>query len=125
MTLSQRLPWLLLALVGWSLMTGGGGANTTTDKPTAATYVYEKDDTAIPSEVKVAIDKLNRRDDFVASLFEDDTVNGEGQVPAQFALALDAAKKAGEPALVVQAGDKVVRVVKAPMTEAAVLEAVP
>jgi hypothetical protein len=94
MTLSQRLPWLLLALVGWSLMTGGGGANTTTDKPTAATYVYEKDDTAIPSEVKVAIDKLNRRDDFVASLFEDDTVNGEGQVPAQFAFVSD-----GEAAL--------------------------
>ena len=88
------------------------------------TYVYEKDDTAIPSGVSVALDKLNRRG-IMASVFEDDTVNGEGQTPAQYRVALKAAKDVGLPVAIAQAGDRVVKAVKNPREEKDVLEIAP
>jgi len=90
---------------------------------TQATYVYEKDDTAVPGAVQFALNRLNRERKIVATLFEDDTTDGMGEVPDQYKVALKAAQDAGLPALVVQAGDKVVRVVKDPKTEAEVMEA--
>lgn len=96
-----------------------------TTKATAATYVYEKDDTAIPVGVSTGLNRLNREKGIRATLFEDDTVDGDGDVPDQYKAALDAAVKAGLPAFVVQSGDKVLTVVKAPTTETQLLEAVP
>jgi hypothetical protein len=93
-------------------------------KADAATYVYEKDQTAIPSPVLAALDKLNRRG-VRATTFDDDTVDGAGQTPDQYKAPLKAATEAGLPALVVTAGEQVLRTVKDPRTEAAVLEAVP
>lgn len=101
-------------------------ARPTVEAPaTAAVYVYEKDSHAIPAGVTVGLDRLNRERKVVANLVEADTTNGGGDVPAQFRAALDAARKAGLPALVVLSGSTVVRVVPAPPTEAAVMEAVP
>lgn len=91
---------------------------------TAATYVYEKDDTAVPTGVVTGINRLNRERNIIATLFEEDTRDGDGDVPDQYAVALAAATQAGLPAFIVQAGDKVLLVVKAPVTEAQVLEAV-
>lgn len=91
---------------------------------TSATYVYEKDDTAIPVGVSTALNRLNRERNIRATLFEDDTVDGDGDVPDQYKVALQAAVQAGLPAFVVQAGDKVLTVVKAPATEQQILEAV-
>jgi len=54
-----------------------------------------------------------------------DTVDGDGEVPDQYKVAAAAAKEAGMPALVVVAGDKALRVVKDPETQAEVMEAVP
>jgi hypothetical protein len=93
-------------------------------KATAATYVYEKDDTAIPVGVSTGLNRLNREKNIRATLFEDDTVDGDGDVPDQYKVALEAAIKAGLPAFVVQAGDTVLTVVKSPTTEAQLLEAV-
>lgn len=90
-------------------------------KPTAVTYVWEKDNGGIPSGVLVALDKLNRQG-IVATSFEQDTTDGTGETPEQYKLALSEAKKTGLPALVVMAGANVVRVVKV-TTEAEVLEA--
>lgn len=90
-------------------------------KPTMATYVYEKDNGTPPSSVAAGLDKLNRQG-ILATAFEEDTKDGNGNTPAQYVIALAEAKKAGLPALVVQAGDKVLRVVKV-STEAEVLEA--
>lgn len=97
----------------------------TVSTATAAVYVYEKDLHAVPAGVTVGLDRLNRERKVVANLVEADTTNGGGDVPAQFRAALDAARKAGLPALVVLSGSTVVRVVPAPATEAAVMEAVP
>jgi hypothetical protein len=96
-------------------------------KPTTAThatYVYEKDVTAVPSPVAAGLNRLNREKKIVATLFEEDTVDGTGQTPEQYVVPLKAAQSAGLPALVVTAGAAVLKVVKAPTTEAAVLEAV-
>ena len=96
-----------------------------TTKVSAAVYVYEKSDTAVPVGVRIAVNRLNREKKITATLFEVDTVDGTGDVPDQYKKPLEAAKKDGLPALVVMAGDSVVRVVKNPATEQAVMEAVP
>lgn len=94
-------------------------------KATSVTYVYEKDDTAIPPPVLAALDKLNREKKILATTFEDDTKDGTGEVPDQYKVPLAAATGAGLPALVVTAGDKVLTVVKSPTTLEQVMEAVP
>jgi len=94
-------------------------------KATAATYVYEKDQHAIPSGVLAGLDKLNRERKIVATVFEQDTRDGAGEVPDQYRVPLAAALKSGLPSLVVTGGDKVIRTVQTPTTEAQVWEAVP
>ena len=55
----------------------------------------------------------------------DDGADGAGDVPQQYAAPLAAAREAGLPALVVTAGETVLKVVKSPTTAAQVMEAVP
>lgn len=119
----QTKKMIFFAVVGlllWQAMQGG--SSPVENKPTAVTYVYEKDETAVPAPVKAAINTLNKQG-IVATLFEDDTVDGTGETPEQYKVPLAAAKEATLPALVVTAGSKVIRVVKNPKTEAEVLEA--
>ena len=92
--------------------------------PTAAIYVYEKDETAVPSAVRSALNRINRERKILATEFEDDTIDDTGSTPAQYAIPLAAARKAGLPALVVMAGSEVLSVTLAPTTEEQVLEAV-
>lgn len=92
--------------------------------PTAAIYVYEKDETAVPSAVRSALNRLNRERKILATEFEDDTIDDTGSTPAQYTIPLAAARKAGLPALVVMAGSEVLSVTLAPTTEEQVLEAV-
>lgn len=92
--------------------------------PTAAIYVYEKDETAVPSAVRSALNRLNRERKILATEFEDDTIDDSGSTPAQYTIPLAAARKAGLPALVVMAGSEVLSVTLAPTTEEQVLEAV-
>lgn len=94
-----------------------------TKTPTAATYIYEKDETAVPAPIQAALNKINLEKKIVATLIDDDIVDGTGQIPEQYKAAIPAARAAGLPALVVMAGKEVLRVVKDP-TEAKVLEAV-
>lgn len=95
------------------------------NKVTRVTYVFEKDQNNPPRQVSFALTRLNADSSrsVVATEFEEDTVDGTGQVPDQYKIALDAARTAGLPALVVQAGNTVLRVVKNPTTEQQVLEA--
>jgi hypothetical protein len=88
-----------------------------------ATYIYEKDTHIAPRPVVEALQKLNEQG-IVATQFEQDTTTGTGQVPAQYTKSLAAAREAGLPALVIEAGGNVVRVVKNPTTLEAVMEAV-
>lgn len=85
------------------------------------TYVFEKDTTLIPRPVSLALRKLNDSG-ILATEFEQDTVTGLGQTPRQYSIALKAAKSAGLPALVFQAGDQVTAVVRNPKTERDVME---
>jgi hypothetical protein len=83
-------------------------------KPTAVVYVYEKDDTAVPVGVTVGLDRLNRERGVVATLLEDDSTNGDGDVPGQYVPALEAARREGLPAIVVLSGSTVLSTTKAP-----------
>lgn len=75
---------------------------------TAVTYVYEKDNGGVPSGVRVALDKLNRQG-ILATEFEDDTTDGDDDVPLQYQIALNAARAKSlpgelKPSLVVMRG---------------------
>jgi hypothetical protein len=93
-------------------------------KPSATrvTYVYEKDQTAIPPEVAAALNELNLKG-WTASEFEEDTRDGEGQVPDQYVKALTLATEKGLPALVVETPNGEV-VVHNPKTRKDVIDAV-
>lgn len=97
--------------------------NTKVDR---VTYVYEKDQNNVPKPVASALERINRESTglIVASEFEEDTINGIGVTPAQYKIALDAARSAGLPALIVQSGATVVRVLKSPTTEDEVLKSI-
>lgn len=92
---------------------------------TAAVYVFEKDDGPVPGFVTVAVNRLNIERKILATLFEADDENGNREVPAQYRAPLAAAKAAGIPALVVMAGEKVIRVIPKPATEDEIWRAVP
>jgi hypothetical protein len=117
---------VLLGAAWWHL-TGGKLPDVLNPAPTVKAtsihLIYEKDEHNIPSPVLAALNQLNRRG-IVATTFDDDVVDGTGEVPAQYKIALEESRKSGLPVLVVQAGDEVVKVVKNPTTEQAVLEAV-
>jgi hypothetical protein len=90
-----------------------------TTKATAATYVH-KVKTPIPDAVSAGLSKLNDKG-ITATHYAKDTTDGAGEVPDQYKAAAAAATEL--PSLVVQAGDRVLRVVKSPTTEEQVLEA--
>lgn len=93
------------------------------EKVTAAVYVYEKDSSAVPSGVMVGINRLNREKGIVATLFEDDSTDGSGDVPDQYREPLRAAREAGLPSLVMMSGSKVAKVLKSPKTAEEIMEA--
>lgn len=125
---TDKSVWLWLAVVGVLLFVrwqGWDGPPTVvvTTKATAATYTYDDKRHSIPPPVAAAISKLNEQG-IEADLDEVDTNDASGEVPEQFKVSRPAAVAAGLPALVVLAGDKVLKVVPNPTTEAAVMEAV-
>lgn len=105
----------------------------TKKKVAKVTYVYEKDHNAVPRPVSAALQRINREHAglIVASEFEDDTVDGDGDTPDQFKNALRVSRnfgspgQAGVPILVVEAADgTILNTVKAPTTEKQVMEAI-
>lgn len=131
--MNRKFDWLdiaCLVLAAWLLFGGAKGCDfdwpdwlPVTTKATAATYVHDEK-AVIPSGVMAALNELNARG-IIATAFPDDATDNDDQVPDQYKVTLPAAKAAGIPSLVVQAGDRVLRTVKAPTTKAQVLEAVP
>jgi hypothetical protein len=88
------------------------------------TYVWEKDSGPVPRQVSAALQRINaERSGIVASEFEDDTTDGNGEVPDQYKAALAASKTAGVPVLGLQAGPVVVKAWN-PSTEAEIMEAI-
>jgi len=112
---------ILALLVVHAVRNGGGGV--LSSSATAAVYVYEKDDGAIPAGVLTAFDKLNRQN-IRATSFEEDTKDGTGDTPDQYKVPLAAASEKGLPAMAVMGGDHILRVVKNPQSEADVMGAV-
>lgn len=89
------------------------------------TYVYEKDDSPVPSEIHAGINRLKREKKVLASLFEEDTTDADGDVPDQYKVALSEARAAGLPALVAEYADKSRKVLVNPKTEAQVWSLAP
>ena len=112
----------IIAGFGVFLLFSGGGSLPFATKATAATYVHNEK-AVIPAGVSAALNELNASG-IMATAFPDDATDGSDDVPEQYKATLPAAKAVGIPALVVQAGDRVLRTVKAPTTKAQVLEAV-
>lgn len=79
------------------------------------TYVYEKNDNSVPRPVSLEMVKLNDSG-IIATEFEVDAVDGNGEVPEQYKIAREAALASKLPCLVVQSGSRVVRVVDNPQT---------
>ena len=124
--MSKSLDKLAILLIVW-LMLGGKLPDLVSPvvqplKATAATYVFEKNETVVPPPVLAALDQLNSQG-IVATVFEDDTTDGTEEVPEQYKVPLAAAREAGLPALVVTADKVVLRLVKDPRTEKQVMEA--
>jgi hypothetical protein len=119
--------WEIICLViaGFLLFNGKLPGFISPSKATAAVYVYEKNTGGVPPVVQSAIGKLNERENFIATTHEDDATNAQGVIPAQYKNAVPAARAAGLPALVVSAGEKVLRTVTKPTTAAQVIDAVP
>lgn len=91
-------------------------------KTTQVTFVFEKDSSNTPRQVALALQRLNAAG-VLATEFEEDATDGNGEVPDQYKIALEAARKAGLPALVVQSGNVVKRVIQNPTTTEQVMEA--
>lgn len=119
----EFIDWLCIGLLAWLLIGDGAGVSLpfVSPKPTAVTYVHDEK-AALPSGVLAALDELNTKG-LVATAVSDDTTDGEGQVPDQYKATIPAAKAVGIPALVVQAGERVLKTVKSPTTKEQVLEA--
>lgn len=85
-----------------------------TTKATSCVYVYEKDAGPIHPSILAALDKINREKKIPATLFEQDTKDGTGEIPEQYKPALEAAKKVTLPAFVVLSGTTAISTVSAP-----------
>lgn len=101
----------------------GGGVVVPGGSPTAAVYIYEQREHVIPSAVKAGLNAVNRSG-IKATTFDVDTISGTGKTPTQYEKALAAGREAGLPALVVLGGDRILRVVPSPQSEADVTGAV-
>jgi hypothetical protein len=93
----------------------------TLKKPTKATYVYEQRAGSVPSAVLSALNTLNRSG-IVATPVDQHVLGGGDSIPAQYVVAMEEAKKAGIPCLVVEYSTGPPKVVKAPTTAEQVLE---
>jgi len=94
---------------------------TVAKKPTKATYVYEQRQGSVPSAVLSALNTLNRSG-IVATPVDQHVLGGGDSIPAQYVVAMEEAKKAGIPCLVVEYSTGPPKVVKAPTTAEQVLE---
>lgn len=127
--MKQDNSWMwVIVLVGLVLLNGGIDLSSLvpgSQRPTAVTYVYEKDTGGVPGFIGSGLDRLNRLDPpIMATAFEEDTVNSAtATIPTQYKIPREAAIKAGLPALVVQSGERVLKVVKDP--KPADIEALP
>lgn len=133
LTVKVELPlWKVAVLVGlfWSVSGGGlpdwklPGWNLPAfvTKASEATYVWDKSQGGVPPAVMSGLNKLNTERNILATQFEQPD---SGNIPDQYAVAFEAAKKNGLPSLVALAGQRVLKVTKDPRTEEAVLGGVP
>ncbi len=123
MNINQRqvAAGLLLALLLYSSQNQGCTISPPSRNVTQITYVYEKDQGAVPPAVTYALRQVNETTQVAATAFEKDQRDGDGQIPDQYQVALAAATEAGMPCLVVQVGDDVWEIVDNPQAEDDVL----
>lgn len=88
------------------------------DDVDAVIYVYERDQGGIPPGVLAGLKQINAEHPAIMAVpFEDDQTTGDDQVPDRYKVAVDYARTAGLPELVILAGGKVVKTVEATKIE--------
>lgn len=90
-------------------------------KKVSGVYIYEKDQGGVPPEVAASLNVLNAKG-IMATDMEEDTVNGEGETPAQYRDALRLAREVGLPAFVVTDRLGNLRAFRNPKTQEDILE---
>lgn len=122
--MAKRIEGLVYCLLAIALLMRGGFSIGGFATITAATYVYEKDQSGgVPPGVQFALREINQAGKVSAASIEVDVQDSTGSTPPKYKVAVEAAKTAGLPSLVVQAGEKVVKTVSAPSTAEQVMEA--
>ena len=116
---------LIAAALGWHFYGPQiGQPLLPSNKITKAVYVYEKDQGGVPAAVLAGLNRVNReKSPVIATVFEQNSTDGT-ETPEQYKAPLAEAKKAGLPAFVVMAGDKLHKAVKSPKTADEIWEAV-
>jgi len=109
---------LVLAVLLVGRNAGWPGGSVVPGKVDKVTYVFEKNDNSVPRPVQAALRKLNEQG-VEATAIDADVRTGTGEVPGQYRIAL--AEATDLPALVVQAGERVILVVDDPQTESDVM----
>lgn len=127
--MAKRIEGLVYALLLLAILFRGGIGIGVFAEVTQATYVYEKDQSGgVPPGVQFALGEVNKAGKVAAAAIEADVKDSTGNTPKQYQIAVAEAKAKGLPSLVVQAGEKVVKVVtstkEVPLTEKQVMEAV-
>ena len=120
---------IILLIYGAYSMGWLGGGSVIAAPISRVTYIYEKGESGgVPPTVQFVLREINTAGKIAAAAIEVDIKDSTGSTPPQYKIAVDAAKAAGLPQLVVQAGDKVVRIVPdtkdSPLTEQKIREAV-
>lgn len=95
----------------------------TTDKTTMAVVVYESSEQPIAPYAMAARDRIEAAG-IEYRITDKDVETGDGQTPVELKPAIDAAKAAGLPSLVMQAGETVQRVVPFPQDADAIVREV-
>lgn len=121
MSLNRNTAIVLILIL--LVLASQNSTTTPSSKVDRVSYIYEKDDGAVPPPIQYAMRELNKLA-IIATVFEIDSTTGLDAVPTQDAIAVAAARNAGLPCLIIQQGQTVVKIVKAPTTVTHVADAV-
>ena len=93
------------------------------DTKALVSIVYESSEMPVPRQVHNARFELEQKG-FEVRVVDADVVTGLGTIPAHMKAAIEAARSHGLPCLVITSGDKVIRKVALPATDAEIVKAV-
>jgi hypothetical protein len=108
---------ILVLLVAWFFLQGPGSKAPVFSPPgpMLVVVVYESSEMPLPTQTYDARPKIEEAG-HEFRVVDDDVEDGDGQMPDELKLAIPAAREHGLPALVVQSGDEILKVLDLPET---------